>query len=155
MNITLQPVTKDNWRDVYRLSRTLTEQQQHFVAPNAYSMLEAIYGQHDFKPWAVYADATVVGFLMTAYAEDDQQHWISRLMIGHDFQGKGYGRAVMQLAIEQFKAIPDCTGVYISFAPENEVARTLYSSLGFLDTGLLDDGEIVYRLPLKPSETSA
>jgi diamine N-acetyltransferase len=155
MTITLRAVTKDNWYSVYKLSETLTEQQQKFVAPNAYSLLEAAYDpDHLTEPRAVYDDETLVGFVQTYHDREYGEHWIDRLMIGGEFQGKGYGREAMRLTLDNFRQNPECAAVHISFEPENVAAQRLYSSLGFLDTGVIQEGEIVYRLPLRESSTS-
>ena len=152
MIITLRPITKDNWYAVYKLTTTLTAEQQKFVAPNAYSLLEAFYDPDQrTEPRAVYADETLVGFSMTYYDKEYNEHWIDRLMIGGEFQGKGYGREAMRLILDNFRQNPDCEAVHISFVPENTVAKQLYSSLGFLDTGIIEEGEVVYRLPLRES----
>lgn len=154
MNVTLEPITADNWRSVYRLTRTLTDEQQKFVAANAYSMLEALYEPNSFEALAIYHGEIVVGFLMTAYEADTRRYWVVRLMIGGDYQGKGYGHDALRLAIEKFRAEPDCAAIYISFEPGNEVARRLYEKLGFIDTRTIEQGELVYRLPLTENKLS-
>jgi diamine N-acetyltransferase len=75
-----------------------------------------------------------------------RQYWIVRLMVSQNHQGRGYGRAIMQQVIEELKQEPDCDAIHISFVPENEGARALYASLGFVDTGRVEDGETVYKL---------
>lgn len=160
MTVTLHPITSENWRAVYALTKTLTPEQQGFVAPNAYSLLEAACDPDQrTNPRAVYADIqgadTLVGFVMTYYDAEYDEHWIDRMMIAGEQQGKGYGRAAMLLTLDNFRAIPDCKAVYISFEPENKAARRLYASLGFLDTGVVQEGELVYRLPLSEPNGSA
>lgn len=152
MTINLQPITKANWRAVYKLTKTLTDQQRRFVADNSYSMLEALYEPDMCTAYGVYADETPVGFLMTGYDHEAREHWIDRIMIGGEHQGKGYGRAAMSLALDLFRAKPDCDAVHISFVPENHTARRLYESFGFQDTGLIEDGEVVFRLPLTENQ---
>ncbi|MEP7292913.1 MAG: GNAT family N-acetyltransferase [Chloroflexota bacterium] len=149
MTITLRPITKANWRYVYQLTRTLTAEQQHFVAPNGFSMLEALYEPNTFSARALYADETPVGFLMTGYDAENQRHWVVRFMVGGEHQGKGCGRAAMQIAIDEFNAMPNCDAVFISVEPANHLARALYASLGFLDTGRIVDENCIYRLPLR------
>lgn len=157
MTVTLRPLTKENWRSVYRLTDTMTDEQKHFVAPNGFSMLEAIWDHEIFTAFGIFDDDTPVGFFMRGYDADEKSHWVVRLMIGGEHQRKGYGRAALGLAIEQFKAMPGCKEVYISFEPNNHGARALYESLGFEDTGRIEEGELVFCLPLeqKVSERDA
>lgn len=152
--ITLRSITKDNWYPVYKLTATLTEQQRSFVADNGFSMLEAIYDPDAFSTHAVYNNETPVGFLMTGYDADNHRHWVVRLMIGGEHQGKGYGHAAMQILIDEFNAVPNCDAVFVSVVPENTAARHLYRSLGFLDTGRIVDENCIYRLPLRQTYVS-
>ena len=43
------------------------------------------------------------------------------------------------------------TAVFLSFEPENKGAAALYRSVGFVDTGRVEYGEIVYRMDLAES----
>jgi diamine N-acetyltransferase len=92
----------------------------------------------------------MVGFLMYRPADFGLgKVWaIYRLMVGKDYQGKGYGRAGMVCLLEYLRAIPGYNAVLISFVPDNDAAQKLYASLGFEDTGEIEDGEMVYRLAL-------
>jgi len=148
MTITLRPIAADNWRAVYKLTRTMSDEQQGFVMDNGLSLLEAFYEPEVFSARAVYDNETPVGFLMTGYDAENQRHWLVRLMIGGEFQGKGYGRAAMQIVIDQFNAMSNCDAVFVAVVPENTAGRHLYSSLGFLDTGRIVDENCIYRLPL-------
>ena len=59
--------------------------------------------------------------------------WMDRLLIDKRFQHKGYGKAAMQLLLEQLKAEYGDQPVYLSVVPGNDTARKLYASLGFLE----------------------
>ena len=77
---------------------------------------------------------------------DNDELWILRLMMGQQYQGRGYGRAAMEETIRRLKAKPDCQEIFTSYEPDNDIAATLYRSLGFEDTGRIEDGELVVRL---------
>lgn len=149
MKVELREITQENWRECARLK--VAPDQERFVASNVYSLAESKY-EPECVPLAVYEGETMVGFVM--YLPEDyglaKVFYIARLMIGHQYQGKGYGRAVMEMLLERLKSVPGYAAILISFVPENTAAQRLYSSLGFQDTGEIDDGEIVYRLPLLP-----
>jgi len=148
--ITLRAIRRDNWRRIAFLSRTLPQDQQRFVAHNAISMLDAHYSDGALVDVGIYADDQPVGYVLYGRDTDTGKWWIIRLMIAHAEQGKGYGRAAMQQVIERLRATPGCEAIYISFEPENDAARNLYTSLGFVDTGEIEEGELVFRLPLTP-----
>jgi diamine N-acetyltransferase len=55
----------------------------------------------------------------------------------------------MEALLKRLAAVPGYEAVLISFVPENEAARALYTSLGFQDTGEIEAGEMVFRLSLR------
>lgn len=142
-NVSLQPITRDNFRDCVRLK--VAAEQEHFVASNAISIAQT-YAWKQCVPLAIYDGDTIVGFAMYARNEDEPGYSIWRLMVDQRFQGRGFGRAAMRLLIDRLRAEPDCTNIAISYEPHNDVARKLYASLGFVETGEVDDGETVARL---------
>jgi diamine N-acetyltransferase len=75
---------------------------------------------------------------------------IWRLMIDKKYQGKGYGRDAIRLALDFIRTWPCGKAEYceISYEPENEAARNLYQSLGFMENGEMDGDEIVAVMKL-------
>jgi diamine N-acetyltransferase len=142
--VVLREVGKDNWRQVTRLE--LDEAQKSFVAPNWYSIIEASFSNGELHSRAIYDVNEVVGYTMFGVEPEKDRHWIVRLMIAKPHQGKGYGRAAMRLIIDELKQLYQPTEIYISFEPDNTVARTLYESMGFQDTGEVESGELVFKL---------
>lgn len=71
-------------------------------------------------------------------------------MIDKDHQGKGYGKKAFTKVLDLIKTLPqgNATSVFLSYEPENEVARKLYASFGFVETGDIDEGEVIARLAL-------
>ena len=152
--VRLEPITKDNYRVAIKLE--LEEDQKGFVAPNCYSLVQLFY-EPELKAecLAIYAGEDMVGFLMHANPKHNGNdiYAVFRLMIAKNFQGNGYGRSAMQEIIKRLSEKPDCDSIYISYVPENVAAAKLYESLGFLDEGVVEDGEIVVRLPIEKSKT--
>ncbi len=146
----LKEINQDNWKQAIRID--VAPEQKRFVASNLYSIAEAIFNP-TFAPLAIYDEAvstskakTMVGFLMYGTNPDNGELWILRLMVGQQYQGRGYGRAAMEEIIRRLKARPDCQEIFTSYEPDNDVAAKLYRSLGFEDTGRIEDGELVVRL---------
>jgi len=75
--------------------------------------------------------------------------FIQRLMVDEKFQGKGFGRFGMEWMLEIFRADKRIKTVGISYEPDNDSARNLYASLGFVETGEIVDGEVVAELNLR------
>ena len=158
MTVTLRPITSENWRAVYRLTKTLTPQQQGYLAPNDFSLLEARYEPEVFSPRAICAAVdgaeTPVGFLMTGYDTENHRHWLVRFMIGGEYHRKGYGRAALRILTDEYKALPNCDAVFVAIEQSNDVGKAFYASLGFLDTERIVDANCIYRLPLRESTVS-
>lgn len=140
--ISLRPVTLENWRAVVRLS--LADEQKNWVAPPWYTIIQAGFEGGVLR--AIYADETVVGQVWYQLEEDKRRGYINRLLTGLEHQGKGYGRAAMRIILDEISRHAFVDEIYISFMPDNTIARKLYMDLGFVDTGEMDDGENVFKL---------
>ena len=138
-DVELREVTKDNWRKCVVMQ--VSEDQRDYVAPNGYSLVQAAY-EPDRYPLAVYMDGEVVGFAMYAYDEDVNMWMIYRLMVSHDMQGRGVGRAALQKLVEKIAAEHGARGIAISAEPENVLALGLYRRMGFEPDGRVIGGEI-------------
>lgn len=154
MSVTLQPVTAENWRALIKLK--VREDQANFVASNLYSIAESQFGfedegHWDFYPFGAYAGEEAVGFVMYCLNPDHSRYqaFIMRLMVDERFQGKGYGRAIMQQVLDVFRANERVKNVGISYEPHNDGARKLYASLGFVEPGEIMDGETLAVLNLR------
>src|SRR5215213_1429485 len=100
---------EQNWKTLIKLK--VSDDQTHFVASNLYSIAEAQFGfddegRWDLYPFGAYVDGEPVGFVMYAYNFNHSrfQAFIVRLMVDQQFQGKGYGREIMQLVLKDFEA---------------------------------------------------
>jgi len=143
--LSLVEIDRHNYLSILDLS--VSEEQRSFVASNTYSLAQA-FVQPECVPLALYAENKPVGFAMYCIDESDREYWIYRLMIDQRHQGRGYGRAAMLLLIDRIRSEMDEQRhrIFISFEPENEVAKSLYESLGFVPDGRMEYGEVVYRL---------
>lgn len=88
----------------------------------------------------------LVGFCMYCIEHADGQYWISQLMIDRRHQSHGFGRAALGLMLERITADRNHSRIYLSFEPENEWAKSLYESMGFVWDGRMAEEDLVYRL---------
>ena len=143
--VTLREVTADTVRKITDLE--VSAEQKGFVAPNAVSIAQAYF---EPKAWfrAIYADDEPVGFIMLYDDADKPEYYLWRLMVAADHQRKGIGRRAVELLIDYVKTRPNATELLTSFVPEPGGPEPFYRSFGFVDTGEVDDGEVVVRLAL-------
>lgn len=134
-----------SWREVARL--TVTPEQEAFVAAPAYYLALCAYGGV-WRPLAVHADEGVVGFLMWAVDEAEDSCWLGGILVDAAHQGRGVGRAAVVEALTLLRTQTGRRRFALSYEPGNLVAKGLYASLGFVETGEEDDGEVVARLLL-------
>ena len=156
-----EKVTGKNVWSILKLS--VSQEQESFVAPNDVSIIEAytaITGNGYAFPFGIYEDDIPVGFLMVGFDADD--YWedapsiargnynLWRLMIDKNYQKKGYGKEAVRLVLEFIKTFPcgKADFCWLSYEPENEVAKRLYHSFGFAETGEMDGDEIIAVLKL-------
>ena len=151
--ITLEKITYKNYIKVI-WGLKVTPKQKHFVASNWNSLAEAyvaITNGGVALPFAICKNNKPIGFLMIGYglAEDDdlekedpgfvemarKSYCLWRFMIDKRYQRKGYGRKAMELALDFIKTLPCGKADYcwLSYEPENEVAKKLYASFGFIE----------------------
>ena len=157
----LEKVTGKNVWSILKLS--VSQEQESFVAPNDVSIIEAYTAitENGYAfPFGIYEDDIPVGFLMVGFDADD--YWedapsiargnynLWRLMIDKNYQKKGYGKEAVRLVLEFIKTFPcgKADFCWLSYEPENEVAKRLYHSFGFAETGEMDGDEIIAVLKL-------
>jgi diamine N-acetyltransferase len=158
MRVTLQDIDVANWQAVVALQ--VSADQQAWVAPNAFSLLEATYGfggdlaHLRLVPLAIYADDTPVGMALYNTSPARDRYVIMRLMIDQAQQGKGYGRAALTQLLALFRAHPQAMEVAISYNLGNEVARALYLACGFREIGPDGNDGVLMWQALNPQPSS-
>jgi len=146
--VRLEKVTWDNFVAIMNLH--VNKEQRNFVARNKDSFVHAYLAitdeQKQVYTFGIYKGKKPIGFLMIGYdiGEDDgtepcadwflrDSYYIWRFMIDKKYQGHGYGREAFQLALDFIRTFPAGEAKYcwLSYEPENEVAKKLYLSFGF------------------------
>jgi diamine N-acetyltransferase len=143
--VTVRDLTEDTWQQAANL--VVGEDQANFVATNLESIAWSRF-QPDLTPAGIYADDSMVGFVLYGHWPLESKRWgIARYMIDHNYQGKGYGKAGMQEMIRLIREWdPDARGVNLAYVPSNEVARKMYASVGFKETGEFWGDQVIAAL---------
>ena len=136
--ISIRPVTKENLDDI--LALRVNEDQEGFVSPNAESLAQAYVYSGTAWPFGVYEEDTPVGFIMMGYYEVKHYYTLWKFMIDHRYQNRGYGRQALKLGLAFIKEKFGPDEIYTGVAPGNQVAKGLYESFGFADTGFREFG---------------
>lgn len=157
--ITLHPITAENWVECIRLKPTAEQMSRHYVADNTLSLAQA-YAEAWWRPLAVYAGTTMVGFVMYGRWPQGVQpelwgdtfkpgiDYIARMMIDERYQGRGYATAALAEVIAKIKAQGECRAIELDYDRDNVAAARLYTGYGFRLLRENDHGEISARLEL-------
>lgn len=145
--VTLREVTRENLGQVLRLKVAPT--QENYVATNAESIAEAHFYPEVAWFRAIYADETVVGFVMLETDREQASYSLWRFMIDAQFQKQGLGQCAIEQVIDYVKTCPGATTLFTSHVPNEGHAGPFYEKVGFVYTGDTDeDGELIMRYDL-------
>ena len=153
MTVSLKAVSREDLRALFQLK--VDASQQDFVAPNEITLAQVAYDPNA-EVFGIWADDQLVGLTAlidtTDYphledGDDPNSGFIWRLMIGHSFQGNGFGTAALH-EISAWARGRELPKMYLSVVPENAAAIRVYEAFGYARTGRLVDGESEFVLDL-------
>ena len=144
-DVELREITADTVRQIIKLE--VAPEQNQFVAPNAVSIAQAYF---EPKAWfrAIYSDDEPVGFIMLFDDPDKPEYYLWRLMVADGHQREGYGRRGLELLVDYVRGRPNASELLTSYVPTEGGPEHFYRGFGFVDTGVIDGGEVVLRLEL-------
>lgn len=144
MNVSLQPVTLQNWKDCINLK--LAPGQEAFLPSNLYSVAEAQF-YLEARSRAIYNEAeALVGYALFGRDVFSGRWKVFRLMIDAAHQRKGYGEAAMRQIIDEIAQEPDGNEILICYHDPNQAARKLYAHLGFVEQEMDAAGKVTALL---------
>ncbi len=76
-------------------------------------------------------------------------------MIDRSYQGKGYGKLAFEKVLMDIENMPYGEAEYVAlfYHSSNVIAKTLYASFGFVDTGIIQDNSMLAIIDLKNQPT--
>lgn len=118
-----------NWLEAMKLSVS-DKQKDFFPIPNVYWIGISRYEEHTTL-YAIMFDEIIVGLVGLGYDEDGITGYINPLMIDEKYQGNGYAKKAMILAIDILKNEYKVSEIHIGHRKVNVAAGKLYEKLGF------------------------
>ena len=142
MAVTLKCITEDNFLEAFRLK--LRKDQEEFVSHPIRSLAQAYVYRNQCQPFGIYQDEEMVGYVMVIYDYDVPEYDIWHMMIDETRQGKGYGKEALKRVLEYIETQPfgESNRVALTCNQQNDPGLRLYRSLGFKETGNVDEDEI-------------
>lgn len=155
VKIKLEAVTEKNFWDVINLKSTPEQEKkfqlfEKYVGSNAFFIALA-----SVKGWvnrAIYDGDTLIGFATHGLDQEQGRYEMISIMLGHKYQGKGYGKAALKKILEEMAEMYECEEIFLTTAPTNEAAIRVYKKLGFKPNGEVFKAfveEDVYRLEVR------
>ena len=157
--IELRKITGDNIDEVIALD--VGENQKDFIleTTNLRCFADAHMLNADgipANPLAIYVDDTMVGFVMYIYDTTDHEsfqnevyygekaYFIWHFMIDQRYQGKGYGKLAFEKMLADIETMPygEAQNVALFYHKSNVIAKELYASLGFVESGIIQDNSV-------------
>ncbi len=145
--VSLREITPEMISSVCSLSDTLVEPRKNFVATNERSLAQ---GQAHEKAWyrAVYANDTLVGFLMIVDDDEAGEYFLWRLMIAQPYHGLGFGRQAIDRLVEYVKG-KGAKELLVSCGQGEGSPEGFYLKYGFKHNGQTHGSEIGLTLELE------
>lgn len=142
MAVTLKCITEDNFLDAFYLK--LRKDQEEFVSHPIRSLAQAYVYRNQCQPFGIYQDEEMVGYVMVIYDYDVPEYDIWHMMIDEARQGRGYGKEALKRVLEYIATKPfgESNRVVLTCNQQNIPGLRLYRSLGFQETGNVDEDEI-------------
>lgn len=146
--IILKKIDETNFTSAFNLK--LREDQLAFVSHPIRSLAQAYVYYNQCTPFGIYHNDTMIGYVMVIYDYDLEEYNIWHMMIDESYQHNGYGKAAMNkcLAYIRTKPFGPSNKVVLTCNKDNMIALRLYKSLGFSDTGTIDEDEIELTIML-------
>lgn len=142
--VRLVDITPDNWR----LELNISESQKAWVANPAALLARAYaYRNQNSRAFLVYRDETPVGMGLYYDCPELDGYDLSQLFIDQRYQGRGYGKAAVKLALDEMKKEGRYGRVVLCCIEGNDAAMRLYEQFGFTETGR-DGNEIIMEMLL-------
>ena len=96
--VELKAMTEDNFIDAFNLK--LASGQEAFVSHPIRSLAQAYVYRNQCQPFGIYAEETMVGYVMVIYDYDIPEYDIWHMMIDEQMQGRGYGNKALERVID-------------------------------------------------------
>lgn len=142
-------VTRETVHDLIKL--VVREDQQGLVTPNVVTLAEAPF-ETGARVWGLWVGERAVGLMAMVHpdlyrwhqpGDDTEAAYLWRLMIDRAEQGKGYGRAALEMAVAVTREW-DLPRLVAGVANVPHSRMAFYEAFGFRQTGriLEDDVEV-------------
>ena len=142
--IELRTINEDNYQQCCSLKATV--ENESFVDSVTFSLAEAWVFYKDTKPFAIYNNDEMIGFVSMYVGERNYQ--IINFLIDDVFQRKGLGTEAAKICINYLQKEYNAERVSIPVDLGNMAAQNFWEKIGFVFSDSVEDGYVFMRLYL-------
>lgn len=142
--IELRTINEENYRECLALKASAGN--ENFVDAVVYSLAEAWVYYQDTKPFGIYENDKLIGFVSMYVGEGNYQ--IINFLIDENFQGKGMGTEAAKACISFLKKEYNASRISAPVELENVTAQRFWKKIGFNFSNSIEDGYAFMRLNL-------
>lgn len=142
--IELRAINEENYEQCFKLKTSV--ENESFVDSVIYSLAEAWVFYKDTRPFAIYDDDKMIGFVSMYIGEGNCQ--IINFLIDSDFRGKGLGTKAARACIRFLQKEYGAKRVSVPVELRNKMAQSFWEKLGFVCSETVEDGYVFMRFLL-------
>ena len=142
--VELRVIDEDNYEQCFSLRASV--EKESFVDSVIYSLAEAWVFRKDTRPFAIYDDNKMIGFVSMYVGEENYQ--IINFLIDDAFQKKGLGTRAAKECIRYLQEEYHASRISVPVELENTAAQRFWEKLGFYFSNSIEDGYVFMRLNL-------
>lgn len=146
--IELRTINEDNYIDCLNLKASVGN--QNWVDSVVYSLAEAWVYYKDTKPFAIYNDDIIIGFVSMYVGEENYQ--IINFLIDDAYQKQGFGSQAAKICIDYLRREYHAIRVSAPVELENTIAQNFWAKQGFAKSDTVEDGYVFMRLNMGSEE---
>ncbi len=139
-NTKIVPYSKKNWFSVVNLE--VSKEQLEFVCDAKQSIAYAFANMSDHRLFIATEGDKPVGLMVLQANKKKNEYHFTILLVDKRYQGKGYGRIMVEHAIEYFKK-QGAKELTIGVNRFNISAQRLYKSVGFKEDLVYEEGMLL------------
>ena len=149
--IRLQTINEANYERCLALKATVAN--ANFVDTVTYSLAEAYVFYHDMKPFAIYEDDTMIGFVSMYVGEKNYQ--IINFFIDDAVQKQGFGIKAAKVCIHFLQKEYNAVRVSCPVDLHNKDAQAFWKKLGFQFSDTVENGYVFMRFMIPEDKNSS
>ena len=120
----------ETWLDAYSSFIPESDLISYHRATYNHEALEAIFRDPESKGFVAESDRTLVGYIRTRIAKDENRFYVPSLYVLPHHQGKGVGGSLMAMAVEEAKA-KGFDRIWIGIMEKNKEGLDWYRKFGY------------------------